>query len=296
MAAIAAAFFQTARFMLQKVLSTGRLSVAGATFARFVYSMPVIWVLVGLFGVVTHTQVPQITPKFWIMAPIGGVTQILATLCVVALFQSRNFAVGVAFKKTEVIQIACVSAVVLGEMVSWVGFGAILVGLVGVMLMSDHGAHADRGGNRFFNRATGLGVLSGFLFAISGVAYRGASLEIVTDQAFVRAALTLLVVVTWQTVVMFVWLWLRDRPELLAVWRARKTAVWVGLTSMAGSYMWFVAFTLQNAAYVKAVGQIELIFSILASRLFFREKMTWREFLGIVTITGSVLILVAYGQ
>ncbi len=56
--------------------------------------------------------------------------------------------------------------------------------------------------------------------------------------------------------------------------------------------MWFVAFTLQNAAYVNAVGQIELIFSILASRMFFKEKISTREFMGILTIIVSVLVLI----
>jgi hypothetical protein len=36
---------------------------------------------------------------------------------------------------------------------------------------------------------------------------------------------------------------------------------------MLASAGWFSAMTLQNAAYVKAVGQIELVFAFLASRL-----------------------------
>ena len=40
---LAATVFQTARFMLQKMLATGGLSAAGATFARFFYSAPIVW-------------------------------------------------------------------------------------------------------------------------------------------------------------------------------------------------------------------------------------------------------------
>ena len=39
---VAAAGFQTLRFMLQKVLSTALLTPTGATFARFVYSAPLV--------------------------------------------------------------------------------------------------------------------------------------------------------------------------------------------------------------------------------------------------------------
>jgi len=46
---------------------------------------------------------------------------------------------------------------------------------------------------------------------------------------------------------------------------------------------------LQNAAYVFAVGQVEVIFSLAASVLFFGEKVTAREGVGIALITLSVM-------
>jgi len=49
---------------------------------------------------------------------------------------------------------------------------------------------------------------------------------------------------------------------------------------------------LQNAAYVKAVGQIELILSLAASVLFFREKITARELGGLGFLVVSIVILV----
>jgi drug/metabolite transporter (DMT)-like permease len=69
-------------------------------------------------------------------------------------------------------------------------------------------------------------------------------------------------------------------------------AVWVGLTSMAGSMGWFTAFTLQTAAYVQAVGQIELVFSLLASVLFFKETVTLRELIGIGFLAVSILTFI----
>ena len=60
------------------------------------------------------------------------------------------------------------------------------------------------------------------------------------------------------------------------------------------SSIWPTAFTLQNVAYVKAVGQVELIFSLAASILFFNEKFTRREAVGIALISASVLSLVLF--
>ena len=292
LAAVIAASLQTVRFMLQKILSSGQLSTAGATFARFCYSAPLFWIAVGVYFWVNGLSPPKLSQTFWGYAAIGGLSQILATVCVVALFRTRNFAVGITFKKTEVIQAVCVGILVLGEGISLIGLFAILIGLIGVLLLSDQPFGGAKGISRFANRATGLGILSGFLFAISAVSYRGATLEVDFESPLLRASVTLLLVITLQMVVMTVWLYLREPGQLQAVWAARKTALWVGLTSLGGSLGWFTAFTLQNAAYVKAVGQVELILSLAASVLFFREKITRRELGGLAFLIISILILV----
>jgi drug/metabolite transporter (DMT)-like permease len=49
--------------------------------------------------------------------------------------------------------------------------------------------------------------------------------------------------------------------------------------------------TLQNAAYVRALGQIELVFTFLAAHLIFRESSTRLEVTGVVLVIGGILIL-----
>ena len=49
--------------------------------------------------------------------------------------------------------------------------------------------------------------------------------------------------------------------------------------------------TIQNAAYVRALGQIELVFTFIASTLFFRERTTPIELLGIALVISGILIL-----
>ena len=287
-----AAAFQTVRFMLQKVLATATLSPAGATFSRFIYSAPFIALLLAAYMSVTQASLPAMPARFWGFGLLGASTQILATICVVALFKARNFAVGITFKKTEVIQTVLVGVLLLGELVSWAGFGAIALGLVGLLLLS--GGKEAKGFHLsdLRNRAAGLGIASGILFAFSAVSYRGATLSLASDDPLLRAGVTLMAVVAMQTLMMLVWLGLREKGEITAVWRARRVAVWIGLTSMGGSLCWFIAFTLQNAAYVKALGQVELILSVLASTLFFREKITAREACGMAILVASILLLI----
>lgn len=289
---IAAAFFQTLRFMLQKMLSASALSSAGATFARFLYSAPLVVVLLVIYCAATDSLLPPTTLQYWLFALSGGLAQILATLCVVMLFKTRNFAVGITFKKTEVIQTALVGSIILGETISHLGFGVILIGLIGVLLLSQTPGFGGDWVRGICNRASGLGVLSGFLFAISGVCYRGASLELASADPLLRAGMTLACVTSAQLVAMALWLWLFEPGQISAVWAVRRSAVWIGLTSMAGSFCWFTAFTLQNVAYVNALGQIELMFSLLATVFFFKEPITRRELCGLGFLSISVLGLV----
>lgn len=292
LATLSAATFQTIRFMLHKVLAGGALSATGSTFARFAYAAPAAWVALSLWMAATGAHWPTLGPAFWGWAFAGGLGQILATILVVLTFRSRNFAVGITFKKTEVIQTALLGLVLLGEALSPGGWAAIGLGLAGVLLLSQTPGSVETLWQGLGSRAVGLGLASGFFFAISGVGYRAATLATGAEDPLLRAAITLVCVTTLQSLGMALWLRLREPGQLSAVWAARRTALWLGLSSMAGSLSWFTAFTLQTAAYVYALGQVELILSLAASVLFFRETVSRREVAGIAVLTLSIVILV----
>jgi drug/metabolite transporter (DMT)-like permease len=291
LAAFAAAVFQTLRFMLQKILATAVLSPAGATFARFFYSAPIIFLLLLAYVALTRAEVPAMGARFWVYGLTGGGAQVVATICVVTLFKSRSFAVGVTLMKTEVILSVLVGFVLLGEAVTLPAFLAIGLGLIGVLLLSKPPQIAGWGWREIANRGVALGLASGILFAISAVCYRGASLEIASADPALRAGMTLSAVTAAQMIGMGLWLGWRDPRQIGAVWRARRVAAWIGVMSMAGSFCWFLAFTLQTAAYVKAVGQVELALSLLASVFFFGERSTLRELTGMAVLCASILLL-----
>jgi len=289
---LTAAFAQTLRFMAQKQLKTVGLSTGGATFARFLFSAPLVAVLILGYAGVSAQGLPGTNGRFWVFAMVGGTAQILATMCVVALFSHRNFAVGITFKKTEVVQTAIVSALVLDEGVSRQGALAIGIGFLGVLLLSQGPEASGPWRRRLVNRAAGLGLASGVFFAFSAVGYRGASLALDSGDVVLRAGFTLAIVTACQTAAMALWLGGREPGQMARVVAAWRLAGLVGLASMVGSFCWFVAFTLQNAAYVNALGQVELLFSLLASVLVFREQITRREAAGMALLTVSILVLI----
>jgi drug/metabolite transporter (DMT)-like permease len=290
---IAAAFSQNLRFMLQKHLKATGLSTGGATFARFLFAAPLAAGLLAILMFANGWAAPMINGRFMVFAALGGLAQIVATMLVVALFSERNFAVGITFKKTETIQTALLGVIVLGEGISGYGLFAVVIGLVGVILLSDPPDGGD-GWRRFFNRAAGLGLASGALFGVSAIGYRGASLALSDGHFLLRSVFTLMCVTLFQTVVMAVWLQMRQADEIGKVVRHWRVTSLVGLTGMLGSLGWFTAFTLQNAAYVKALGQVELIFSFCASYFIFKETTTRREVIGITFVVLSIVVLVLF--
>ena len=284
----AAALVQTLRFMLQRGLKGAGLSTGGATFSRFLFAAPIAAALAGAL-LLGEAEAPALGARFWAFAVAGGIGQIVATFCTVALFHERNFAVGIGFTKTETVLVAAFSAVVLGEHVTPTGLIAIAVGFVGVLLLT---RAKGAGEARVFNRATALGLMAGGFFGAAAIGYRGATLELLPAGFFFRATVTLACVTAFQTLAMGLWLRLAEPGELSRVARAWRRTLPVGVTGMLGSLGWFTAFALQNAAYVRAVGQVEVAFTILASWLVFRERLSVRELAGIALVVASLLLIV----
>ncbi|MDT8854101.1 DMT family transporter [Paracoccaceae bacterium Fryx2] len=287
---IAAAAVQTLRFMLQKRLKGLGFSTGGATFSRFLFAAPLAACGLAALLLAGHELAPP-TAAFWGFVMAGGVAQILATLCTVALFSERSFAVGIAFTKSEIVLVAVFSALVLGEPVSLPGWGAILVGTLGVLLLTRPPQGWGRAG--LFNRGVGLGLTAGALFGLSAIGYRGATLEIADPSALFRATVALAAVTTFQTLLLGAWLVWREPGEVGRVAAAWRRTALVGLTGVLGSLGWFVAFALMNAAYVRSLGQVELVFSALVSVLVFRERLRGREIAGMALLALGILGIVA---
>lgn len=290
-----AASAQTLRFMLQRQLKVTQLSTVGATIARFLYAFPLVLILLLAYAQVSGQTIPAPDAHFYPAAFTGAVAQIGGTLCVVALFSQRNFAVGVTFKKTEVLLSVPIGLLWLGDSIGIVGLIAIAIGLLGVLLLSDPPDAGRIGWRGLFSPSAGLGILSGLCFAISAVGYRAATLSLPSGTAFLRALETLAFVTFTQTCLLGAWLLWRDRAEILRVLRAWRMAALVGVFSMLGSVGWFTAFALQQVAYVKALGQIEVALSALASMFVFKEVIKLREWAGLLVLAASVILLIILG-
>ncbi len=289
---IAAAFLQNARSALQKHLRA-RLSVSGATFVRFSFGFPLaILYVIGLM-LMLDQPLPQPSARFALFTAGGGIAQIIATALLVSLFSQRNFAVGTTYSKTETVQTAIFGIIILGDHLSAGAAIGILVSLAGVMAISLAKTQTQLAAilGAPSGRSAAIGIASGAAFGVSAVSFRAASLSLGGPGFLMQAAFTLACVIVLQTAIMALYMRWREPGEIgrtLASWR---TSAWVGASGVAASACWFTAMTIQNAAYVRALGQIELLFTLAAAHFVFRERATSLELTGIVLTVAGILWL-----
>lgn len=287
---IAAAFAQNLRTAMQKHLK-GKLGTAGATFVRFGYGFPFAILYAMVLYLVFDQPLPSPTATLLIAGALGGLAQIVATFLLIYLFSFRNFAVGTAYSKTEPIQAALFGFIVLGEHISLTSGLFILVGISGVIVISLARAPISMASvkSSLLGRPALIGLASAAFFGASAVAYRTASISLEGTSVAMQAAYALVYATAFQTIIMAIWMAWKEPDQLRASIANWKTAVWVGFSGVAGSVGWFTAMTLQNVAYVRALAQIELVFTFLASWLVFKEAIARSEIFGCCLIVLAVL-------
>jgi drug/metabolite transporter (DMT)-like permease len=141
------------------------------------------------------------------------------------------------------------------------------------------------------SRSALIGLGSGASFALSAVGYRGAALALEGASFLMAAAFTLLVAQLVQTILLGGWLLVRDREVVVRVFRAWRASLFAGFMGAAASAGWFTAMAIEPVAHVRTLGLVELVFSAIVSRRFFRERMTRREIAGMALLVAGVVIV-----
>ena len=279
-----AAFAQTVRNAAQRHL-TAELGTLGATLVRFFYGVPFAALWLVAVQTATRANVPSPSGIFagWVL--LGCVAQIGATALLLRTMQERNFALGVAYSKTEVLQVAIFGLAFLGDPITLPTALAVVTGTAGVFLLSPGWR------TTFTSRTAILGLACGCLFALSAVGYRGATLALGGTPFLMAAAYTLLAAQVLQSVLLGGWLLVREPAVVRRVLRAWRVSLFAGCMGAAASAGWFTAFAIEPVAHVRTLGLIELIFSYAVSRRLFKEKLTSLELGGMALLALGVAII-----
>ena len=296
---IAAALFQTVRNAAQRSLAA-ELGTLSATLVRFLYGLPfaAFWLVVVLHFLPATTTLPDLGAShwpYWAWLAAGAVAQIMATSLLLLAMAERNFVVGVALAKTEVLQAAVLAAVLLLDRPGLWSILAMVCASGGVLLLSapQSGLRDVLRPSAWHGKAAFAGLASGACFAMASVGYRGAALTQPGVSPWLIGASGVLLAQLLQTALLGSWIRWRDPGKWGQIARAWRISSVAGAMGALASIGWFTAFAIQTVAEVKTLGLIEVIFSYLVSRKMFDENLSRAERVGLGLVTVGLVVICA---
>jgi len=289
---IAAAGAQVFRNGAQANL-TAKIGTLGATQVRFIFGLPFAAVFLALALWIGSATVPPVGAEAFGWCLLGAFCQIAATALMLLVMQARAFGVAYAYIKTEPVIVALLGVLLLHDTLSvaaWLAIGVVTAGVVLASTRPNDARLLLREGRLIF-----LGTLGGGLFGLSAIAFR-AAIEALPEGGFVVRSLTMLVLsLLIQSLVLGVWLALRQREAFLGSLREWRVSLGAGFLGAAASSGWFIAFSLTAAANVRTLALIEMPLAAVVSRRISGKAMAAHEWAGLaVILLGLALLLYAH--
>ena len=287
-----ASLSQTLRSVFQKNLIED-VGVLASAYSRFIFALPFVALLSVLF---LDTRELIILKNFssttWFFLIAASICQILFTIVLIKLFTLRSFAIGVAFSKTEVIQTTLLEIIIVGFILTSKVLLAIFIGFIGMLFMSKQKLVGNVGYNTLFFKQVTLGVSCGIFLGLSSVLYKVALDSVTSDLIYKKVLVLSFLALAFQSAIFGIYILVTEGTQnalkLVLIW---KRGLPVGFFACAATFCWFYAFSLVDATLVRAVGQLEIVFSVLISVIFYKERITGFELIGMSLITISILAL-----
>lgn len=280
-----AVVMQSVRTAGQKQIAK-KLSVEATTLVRFLFGLPFAALYFTLLYSSSDTSL-QPAAEFYVSGALAGVSQIAATLCLVKALTIRNFAVGTALAKTEAIMTALLGTLFFSATLSALGYVSVVVGVLGLLVASNWRFGWQ---DLFHNESIKYGLGAGLGFALASLWIRDASLSLQAP-LILSAAAVLIYMVALQALLCLLWILFTDRQQFALVAANLPASTFIGFSSVAGSVGWFTAMSLQEAALVKTLGQLEFVVTLAITYRYFGERISAREYLGILLVLASIVLL-----
>ena len=277
---------------MQKRLNKN-LSLVASAYVRFAFALPFAFIIFFInFRSLDIVQIILDQNNFIYYTFLGAIFQVIFTLLLLYLFKFSNFVVGTSLSKTEVIQIAIFEYIILKDKLNLFGIIGIIVATIGVIVITIKDVKLFF--RNFFSKVTLIGLTTGLILGLSVVYFRAAALSLENFSSnFDKAITTLFFGLFIQTAVVKTYLLIFEKSEFKKLDQNKVEICLTGLAGFLATLSWFFAFTLIQASFVRAVGQIEILFSYMSSKYLFKEKITFIEIMGIIIfISGATLLLI----
>lgn len=302
---ILATILQSFRNLEQKSLNK-RLDALTVSWSRFIIPLP-------FAIIVAVSSFYQLDSEFIFYCFVTGLFQIAGNIFLLQTFKTRNFSIGIAFSKTEVLQSYLIGLLFFNALISTSDLISILVATIGVILISGNFTAGYKTGYKnlaksFYNQSLlkpnqeicflVYGLLTGLSFSISAFNLKFASekLHILQYSPSKTAIMVLMWVICFQNIFFVIVKFcqrtlIKDLKSMISL-ENKYTFLKTSILSFCGSFCWFIAYGLGEVVYVKAVGQIEIVIAILISFLLLKEKLKKIEIIGIALTSSGILWLI----
>ena len=291
-----AALAQTVRNTAQRSL-TAEVGTLSATWVRFLFGLPFAAVVLALLYVLPDQApaVPAFSLGYALWISIGALFQVAATAALLLAMKERNFAVAVTFSKTEILQVALFGVVFLQELPTPLAWLAMAVATVGVLLLSLPPRGQLLSWQAWTSKSALYGLLCGACFAIAVIGFRGAALALNAETPWLSGAWGVTIAQSLQSVVLGVWIAWKTPEGIRPVLRAWKVSLLAGSMGTAASLAWFTAYAMQDAAAVRTLGMVEVVFSYVVSRRILSERFSNTEKIGMLLMVAGLVLICLQG-
>jgi drug/metabolite transporter (DMT)-like permease len=270
---------------------TARIGTLGATQTRFVFGLPFAALFLNAALFLGSEHLPEFDIRALGWTALGAACQIGGTATMLVVMGKRAFSVGYAYIKTEPVTVALLGVIILGDHLPALAWVAVAIVTLGVLVASlPPGQYRKLAGEKGM---IALGILSGALYGLSSIAFRGGIETLETGSFVVRALSVLVLSLAMQTAMLGCWLALFDRGGFIGSIREWRRSFGAGFAGATASALFFTAFALTPAANVRTLALADLPIAALFSGRLTGQRTKRHELVGMLTITAGVLLLLA---
>ena len=281
---LSAVVLQTFRNALQSKLSAN-MSTSGVTLARFLFAPPIALTYLLLLYAFSNQDIPEFSLKFIFLVLLASLMQIFATSLMVILFKQKNFSVGAGLAKSEALVAGVLGTVFFGSQLSLFGWVGILVGAAAIFVLSGGGRKGQ-----LSIKTVIIGLACGTCFALTSLFVREAS-HLLNVPFPHSAAWVLIWVLCIQTTLLVSYIAVKNRSTFIALKNNVKMTLATSIISCFGTICWFSAVSLHHVAYVKTLGQVEVLLTMLVATFWLKNKVQKHEILGLLLIAAAAILV-----
>jgi len=232
---------------------------------------------------------PSVRPEYWVFSFGAAFLQVISTLLLSKALKYTDISITIAIWKLQVILLAILGVIFLGETITSAGVLGILVSLFGVYLLNVRRARVSLAEPFFLlfkEKGMRYALLAAITLAPTILLFKKTAQMsdpyFSTFTNYVFASLLMIPLVLK-----------KSRRHFAALPRYSGRFFALGFFAAASTIFGNLAYLRSAAAYVEAVKQVEILLALVAGIIFFNERERVQEiWLGCLILLAGILILI----